>query len=219
MPRRPSTGGGSGLEPVLLWPPLVPCLCPCRAPSTRHEQRCSRPSSVARARELSVSKTISTVTSGAGLSPLPPHAALPMGAGCQTLLWGWGASVCTPFLCPLGLSGFLWAPLKADRREACVYVWALSRAVPLPSVVHTRGCAHGFCRVLDCLGCAVSRSCPVWSDHVKWSERHLSPVTHLVPLSVPCCWLPQALPFPVLAAAVLEPCSHCPVLPLLLLAP
>lgn len=67
--------------------------------------------------ELSTSKTISTVTSGAGLSPLPPHAALPTAAGCQTLLWGRG--VCTPFL--WGLSGVLWAPLKADGRGAmCV---------------------------------------------------------------------------------------------------
>lgn len=136
MPLHPSTGGGSGLEPVLLWP-FSALPVSLRAPSTRHEQGCSRPSSTAWARELSVSKTISTVTSGAGLSPPPPHATLPTGAGCQTLLWGWGAPLCgTPFLCPLGLSGFLWAPLKADGRGVCVCAWALSGAA---------GCASAWC--------------------------------------------------------------------------
>lgn len=89
--------------------------------------------------------------------------------------------------------------------------WALSRMClcPVLSVLDP----VGWWRTGFGVGWAGHVLCGVVTSLVGWSECHLSAVTHLVPLSVCCCWwLPQALLFPLLAAAVLEPLL--PLLPL-----
>lgn len=77
--------------------------------------------------------------------------------------------------------------------------------VPLP------GGSHAGAVLVDPAGCwapwAVDGQL---TSRVEWSECHLSPVTDLVPLSVPCCCLPRALlsPAPLLRSRS-RPCS-CP---------